>query len=387
MKAIINGKIITEDNVLYEKVILFNKKIQQIISKSEFNDLTKHNPIEEIDLIDAKGSYISPGFIDVHIHGSGGSDTMDGTIDALTTISKVISSNGVTSFLPTTMTMDKEKIYKALDTIEQCMKLDLGGATILGAHMEGPFISKKYKGAQNPDYIIKPDYSFIENYIDVIKILTIAPENDDNFSFISKVKENTKITLSIGHSDSTYEEAMAAIKKGVTHATHIFNVMTPLNHRNPGIIGAIFNSDICCELIADSIHVHPSIFKIVSNIKRKDKIILITDSMRAGCLKDGISELGGQKVIVENNSARLEDGTLAGSILKLNKAVKNFMDNTNIPIYEAVAMASLNPAKNIGMDNTKGSLKIGKDADITIFDENFEIQYTIVNGKTVFQYK
>lgn len=384
MKAIINGKIITPNNVLQNKIILFNETIEEIIDEKYFMEKFNYGQSSNIEIIDAKGNYVSPGFIDIHIHGSGGHDTMDADVKAVKGISEVIVKNGVTSFLPTTMTMDREKIYKALDNIKQCVKLKFKGARILGAHLEGPFINEIYKGAQKEDYIIKPEYDFIEKYKDIIRVITLAPEKDVNLNFIREIKEKTDINLSIGHSNATYEEAMESINMGVNSATHIFNTMTPFNHRKPGIIGAIFNSDIYCELIADTIHINPAIFQILVKIKGLDKLILITDSMRAGCLKDGFSELGGQKVIVKNNSARLEDGTLAGSILTLNVAVKNFMDYTDIKIYEAVNMASLNPAKDLKIDNKTGSIEIGKNADIIIFDDNFDVKQTIIEGQTVY---
>ncbi|MBI6874147.1 N-acetylglucosamine-6-phosphate deacetylase [Clostridium aciditolerans] len=384
MRAIINGRVILENCILEDKVVLFDTQIKGLINKIEFEKNVNEGSYDGIDIIDAKGSYVSPGFIDLHIHGSGGRDAMDGEIEDLKVISQSIAQNGVTGFLPTTMTMSKDKIYKALDNIKEGMKLDLGGAKVLGAHMEGPFINPKYKGAQKEDYIIEPDYNFIKGYEDVIKIITLAPEKDNNSQFIKSIKENTNIVLSIGHSDATYEEAMESIEKGVSHATHLFNAMSPLNHRKPGVIGAVFNSNINCELIADKIHVHPGVFQTVVNIKGADKVILITDSMRAGCMKDGISELGGQKVIVKNNSARLENGTLAGSILTLNKAAKNMVENTNLNIYQAISMVSLNSAKDIGISDRKGSIEEGKDADIVIFDEEYNVSHTIVEGKTVF---
>lgn len=384
MRAIINGRVILENCILEDKVVLFDTRIKALINKDEFEKNVNEGSYDGIDIINAKGSYVSPGFIDLHIHGSGGKDAMDGELEDLKVISQSIAQNGVTGFLPTTMTMSKEKIYKAFDNIREGMKLDLGGAKVLGAHMEGPFINPKYKGAQKEDYIIEPDYNFINGYEDVIKIITLAPEKDNSSQFIRSVKENTNIVLSIGHSDATYEEAMESIEKGVSHATHLFNAMSPLNHRKPGVIGAVFNSNVNCELIADKIHVHPGVFQTVVNIKGVDKVILITDSMRAGCMKDGVSELGGQKVIVKDNSARLENGTLAGSILTLNKAVKNMVENTNLNIYQAISMVSLNSAKDIGISDRKGSIEEGKDADIVIFDEEYNVRHTIVEGKTVF---
>jgi len=388
IKAIVNGKLIMKDRIMYDSVIIFEKQIIKIITKDNFLQYKKEYKQEykeEIQVIDAKGKYVSPGFIDIHIHGSGGYDTMDGTAEALRVISTTIAANGVTAYLPTTMTMDKSSIYSALDAIRQAMSKENQGAKILGAHMEGPFINEKYKGAQKADNIIRPNYDILVDYLDIIKIITLAPEKDENHSFIKKVKGNSKITLSIGHSDASYEETLMAIEDGITHATHTFNAMTPLNHRKPGIVGGIFTSDITCELIADTIHIHPAIFNILINVKKKDKIVLITDSMRAGCMKGGIYDLGGQKVVVENGSARLQDGTLAGSVLTLNRAVKNILHHSDLEIYEAVAMASNVPAKVIHMDNQKGSLEAGLDADIVIFDEDIDVFLTIVEGKIVFQ--
>ncbi|WP_434304869.1 N-acetylglucosamine-6-phosphate deacetylase [Clostridium botulinum] len=379
MKAIVNGKIIVGNEILENKVLLFEKKIIDI-SDRENVCLSKNDHI-----IDAKGLYISPGFIDVHIHGSGGKDAMDGEIESIKVISNTIAKRGVTSFLPTTMTMAKEHIYKALDVIEQAMNMDLGGAKVLGAHLEGPFINPKYKGAQKVDFIKNPSFDFIKGYENVIKIITLAPEKDENFKFLKYIKENTDIVLSIGHSDATYEQAMTAIDNGISRATHTFNAMTPLNHRKPGIIGAIMNTDISCELIADNIHVHKGAVNVLTKIKGKDKIILITDSMRAGCMNNGIWELGGQKVIVKNGSARLEDDTLAGSILTLDNAIKNMKNNIDASLCEIISMVTINPAKDINIYDKKGSIKKGKDADIAIFDKDINISMTIVEGNIVYQ--
>lgn len=377
-----NCKIILEDQVLENKVLIFNDKIVDILDEECFNKQEISNKVSKI--IDAEGKYVSPGFIDVHIHGSGGKDTMDGEFSALKTISETIAQNGVTGFLPTTMTMSKEKIYEALDTIKLAKKENINGAKILGAHMEGPFICEKYKGAQQKDYIIKPDFEFIKGYLDLIKIITMAPEEDHEFKFIKEVKKDTDIVLSMGHTNSDFETAMEAVRYGISHATHTFNAMTPFGHRKLGVVGAVLKSNVTFEIIADTIHLHPDIFQIMLNAKGKDKMILITDSMRAGCMKDGDWELGGQKVIVKNNSARLEDGTLAGSILTLNKAVLNILKYTNLKIYEAVALASLNPARLIDLDKTKGSIKIGKDADLIIFNENLDVSLTISEGKIIY---
>ncbi|MDP4144576.1 MAG: N-acetylglucosamine-6-phosphate deacetylase [Bacillota bacterium] len=384
MKGIVNGKIITTDNLENGKILLFEDKIIDIIDEAFLEDYKKEQSIDDIELIDAKGNYVSPGFIDLHIHGVGGCDTMDGSIEALAVISRILAKSGVTTYLPTTMTMGKEAIYQALNVVREAIGKDLGGAKVLGAHMEGPFINEIYKGAQSEKYIVDPSFEFIKEYLDVIKILTLAPEKDEDHKFIKEVKQKTNIVMSIGHTNADYEEAEEAIKAGISHATHTFNAMTPFNHRRPGVVGAIFNNNVSCEVIADTIHVHPAIFQLLVKIKGKENVVLITDCMRAGGMKEGKYDLGGQDVFVKNSSARLEDGTLAGSILSLNSAIKNMLEHTNLDINEVVAMTSLNPAKVLQLEASKGSLEKGKDADITIFDEAGNVYMTIVEGKKVF---
>lgn len=386
MKAIVNGKIIKENKIVLNKVLVFDNKIEGIVSYEEFDEYVRQGNIAKGDLriIDAKNNYVSPGLIDIHIHGSGGHDTMDGNIEALKGISRTIAEYGVTSFLPTTMTMEKEKIYEALQCINQAKYMKMPGAGVLGAHMEGPFISAKLKGAHKEEYILKPDFDFIREFADTIKIVTMAPEEDENFKFIKETRCLSDITLSIGHTNASYEVAIDAIDNGIEHATHTFNAMTALNHRSPGVVGAIFNSHISCELIADNIHIHPEMYKLLLKIKGEDKVVLITDSMRAGGMKNGIYELGGQRVIVKDKCARLEDSTLAGSVLTLNTAVKNILEHTELTIPEAVSLATINPAKVIHVDRHKGSIETQKDSDIIIFNDQLEVLYTIVEGEIVY---
>ncbi|MBM7558211.1 N-acetylglucosamine-6-phosphate deacetylase [Halanaerobacter jeridensis] len=376
MMGIKNGKIITENKILNDKVLIFDEQVVEIVESEKIVE-------NDVELIDAKGNYIAPGFIDLHIHGAKGYDTMDGNEEALSTISEVISKKGVTSYLPTTMTMDQESTHQALDVIKDFMSKKVKGAKVLGAHLEGPFINEEYKGAQNASYIQEPNYEFIEDYIDVVKMITLAPEVNQGYKFIEQVK-NEDIVLSIGHSNAKYDEAVKAIDKGISHATHIFNAMSSFHHRKPGVVGAVFNTDITCDLIADKIHVHPDNFDLLLDIKGASKVNLITDSMRAGCMKNGIYELGGQKVTVKDGSARLDDGTLAGSILTLNKAVKNFNEYSRLEFVDVVKLVTLNPARILGIDDNKGSIKPGKDADITIFDNELDIKTTIVEGKIVY---
>ncbi|EQH93092.1 N-acetylglucosamine-6-phosphate deacetylase [Clostridioides difficile DA00310] len=375
MKCLINGKIILKNQILENKVLVFDEKIIDIADSVP----------KDCEVIDADGKYISPGLIDIHIHGNMGKDTMDSTDESIETISKSIMRHGVTSFLPTTMTMDKEHVYDALEVIKKAQNRKLEGAQVLGAHLEGPFINENYKGAQNEKFIINSKYEFIKEYKDVIKVITYAPEKDIDFDFTREIKRCTDIVLSIGHSNANYDQAKEAINLGVTNVTHMFNAMTGLNHRDPGVVGAALTTNVYSELIADTIHINKDLFQFILNNKGKERLILITDSIEAGGLEDGYYSLGGQKVIVKGNEARLENGALAGSLLSLNKMVFNFLDNTNLKVNEAINLASLNPATSLGINDKKGSLEIGKDADIAVFDENLDCKMTLCLGEVVYK--
>jgi N-acetylglucosamine-6-phosphate deacetylase len=377
MNAIINGKIILENQILENHTLVFNESILTIGENISLN--------EADEIIDAKGLYVSPGFIDLHVHGAMGHDVMDGDLEGLKVIGEKILENGVTSFLPTTMTMPKETIHEAMVSVRYLMALeDYQGATALGVHLEGPFINPEKKGAQNGEYIVKPSVEFIKDHLDLIKIITYAPEMDHDNVFIKAMKNYPNIVLSLGHTKGSYEEAKEAFQHGAKSITHLFNAMTGLHHREPGVVGAALSLDFYCELIADKIHVSPALFQMLAN-QKKDKLVLVTDGMAAKCMRPGSYHLGGQEVIVDERSARLKNGVLAGSILKLNEGVKNFNDHIDEAINTAVNMASLYPARLIGEAETLGSIEQGKKADLLIFNENIEIQTTIKNGKVVYR--
>ncbi|MCP2239223.1 N-acetylglucosamine-6-phosphate deacetylase [Thermoanaerobacterium thermosaccharolyticum] len=376
---IINGRLLLDNNIVDGKDLLIEDNKIAAIGKGLSGD----------NVIDADGNYVSPGFIDIHIHGSAGFDTMDGTFDAINAISKSIAKRGTTSFLPTTMTEDKNKIKNAIKNVYE-NKNRVEGAEILGIHMEGPFINPKQKGAQDEKFILKPTIdNFFElggDYIDIVKLVTIAPEIDGSLELIKFLKEKG-IIVSVGHTDSTYDEVVAGFKAGITHATHVFNAMRGFHHREVGTLGAIFDLDISAELIADGIHsVFPAI-RTLLKLKGKDNTNLITDAMMAANLSDGVYQLGGQDVYVKNGAARLKSGVLAGSTLTLDKAVKNILTNTDLSLYESVALASYNSAKVIGVQDRKGLIKEGYDADIIIFDDDIDIKKTIVGGKIVYEKK
>ncbi len=379
LKALINGKLILPDaagnfRTVIGKALLFDEKIIDIADKVD----------DSPEIIDAKNFYVSPGFINIHIHGFMGADAMDENPESLDIMQKFLPSTGVTSFLATTMTMPKKNICTALENIGKKMTGKISGAKILGAHLEGPFVSKKFCGAQSKENIIPADFDFIDKFRDVVKIVTFAPEELPDFDFIDKCREKN-IVPSIGHSAADYDTAISAIKRGAGHITHLFNAQTGLHHRNPGIVGAAFDSDVKVELITDNIHVHPATQRIVYKIKSKEKIILITDSMRACGLGDGVSELGGQKVFVKGNFATLENGNLAASVIKMNDAVKNFRENTGADMGEVVESVTKNPAESLKIFDKIGSIETGKSADFTIFDENFDVKYSFVDGQIFFR--
>lgn len=379
MKAIVNGKIILKDRIIEDFALLYTDVIIGIVPRLEV-------PCGA-EIIDANGGYVAPGLIDLHIHGYLGCDVCDGEEESIRTIAKGIIKNGVTAFLPTTMTVDMKVIRNALDVCRNLKEESRSwqGSTILGVHAEGPFISENKKGAQDAKYILAPDASFVKEYADIIKIITVAPESDtEKFDFIREVTGNTDIVVSMGHSSADYETAIRSTEAGVRHVTHLFNAMTPMTHRAPGVVAAAFNTDVSCELIVDGFHVSACLYDLLYKIKGR-KLCFITDCLPAGGLPYGEYTLGGNKIIYRDAVCRLEDGTIAGSVIPLNKGVWNVYKNSSIPLCECVNGASLNPATAIGVEKNKGSLDVGKDADIIITDLEFNVIKTIIGG--ILKYK
>ena len=379
MKAIIGGKIILKDRILQDSALLYSDVIEGIVPLGSVP--------EDAEIIDAKGGYVAPGLIDMHIHGYLGKDVCDGEEESIRTISKGLLANGVTGYLPTTMTVDMKVIRKALEVCRDLKEesKDWDGSVILGCHAEGPFISESKKGAQDAKYILKPDAAFVKEYADIIKTITLAPETDENdFAAIREITRDTDVVISMGHTSADYETAMASVNAGVKHVTHLFNAMTPLQHRAPGVVTAAMNADISCELIVDTFHVDASLYNMLWKLKGR-KLCFITDCLPAGGLPEGEYTLGGAKIIYRGIVCRLEDGTVAGSVLHLNKGVWNVYTNSDIPLYECVNCASLNVATTLGLDKIKGSLEIGKDADIIITDSEFNVEKTIIGGKLKYE--
>lgn len=378
LKAIYNAKIVTDGTILPGHAVVFSSRIEAVVPETE---LSSYQPAE---LIDAQGRYVAPGFIDIHIHGCDGADAMDSSGDALARMSRSLPRTGVTAFLPATMTMSFDRVEEALQRIRTAMGTS-GGAEVLGCHMEGPFISENYRGAQDKRHILTPDFAKIEKFVDVIKIATIAPELPGSLEFIRRATARG-IVVSIGHSAATYDEAMAAIQAGASHVTHTFNALAGMNHRQPGVIGALADhDDVTCELIADNVHVHPAAQRLLLKLKGPERMVLITDAMRAGLMPEGRYDLGGQPVTVKNGEARLANGALAGSVLTLSRAAANFRATSGLPLPKVIELVSANPARRIGVADRKGSITAGKDADLVLFDDCLTIYATFSHGRMVYR--
>lgn len=360
-------------------------KNQKII---EFGDVAELHHEDHFKVIEVPANFNAvPGFIDVHIHGAAGADTMDATKEALETMTVALPKEGTTSFLATTITQEKALIDRALENVAQYIADQPAGgrAEVLGLHLEGPFINDDKAGAQPLQYIIEPNLAQFEHWQQLsngtIKLVTLAPEQPGGLELIRYLKENGVIA-SIGHTDATFEQVNEAIDAGANHVTHLFNQMRGLHHREPGVVGSAFlRKELKAEIIVDGVHVHPEMVKLAYRQKNSDGLILITDAMRAKCLKNGHYDLGGQDVTVKDGKAVLADGTLAGSILRLSDGVKNMVAYTGCTLKEAVEMASINPAKQLKIYDRKGSIAVGKDADIVILDEHLDVVMTICRGE------
>lgn len=326
----------------------------------------------------------APGYVDTHIHGYGGFDIMDGNRESLIGISKGIVNTGITSFLATTLTASMEDLDNACKVVGDYYN-ECEGAKVKGIFLEGPFFTEKFKGAQNPKYMSSPDFDKLKKWYDLsnglVKKIAIAPELEGTVEFTKKAKE-LGVYVALGHSDAKYEEAYDAVMAGASIFVHVYNGMSPLHHRNPGMVGAALSlKNVFAELICDGHHVHPAAANVVMRARGKEEVVLITDCMMAGGMPEGEYKLGDFRVHVEGGTARLDDGSLAGSVLRLEDGVKNIVNWEIATLFEAVQMASQIPAKSVGIDNEAGIIDIGRDADINIMDDNGKIIATYIDGK------
>lgn len=369
-----NAKIVLPDRIITGAILLNDGKIKKIYEGSM---------VGELGGIDVEGRYIVPGFIDVHIHGAGGADAMDNTEEALRTISKFIAQHGTTSFLATTLTSSKETLKEVLEKIGKLQNENIEGATIFGAHMEGPYFDVQYKGAQNDKYIKPAGIKEIEEYLNVkpglVKLFSMAAKGEGALESIKFLKENG-VVVSVGHSGVSFEEVQAAVKAGISHSTHTYNGMKGFTHREPGVVGAVMlNDSVNAEIIFDKIHVHPEAVRLLIKTKGVDRVVCITDAMCATGLPDGNYKLGELDVYVRDGQARLiSNDSLAGSVLTLDKAFKHLIE-LGYSIVDAVKMTSTNAAKEFSLNT--GVIQEGKDADIVVLSPEYNVEMTIVKGK------
>jgi N-acetylglucosamine-6-phosphate deacetylase len=336
-------------------------------------------------IVRLKEGYLLPGFIDIHVHGGNGEDFMDADPRVLDTITAFHGSHGTTAMLATTMTAPKDRIDQVLSEVHAYMTRPMPYAQLEGVHLEGPFISPNWPGAQNPEHIVLPNLTWAaeweQRYPGLVRQLTLAPERDGALELIAWLRSHG-ITAALGHTDATYEEVERAAEAGLNHAVHAFNAMTPLHHRKPGAAGAVLaDPRIEAEVIADGIHVHPAAISLLAKLKRDHNLILITDAMSAAGLEDGHYTLGDLPVIVQGGVARLKDEvTLAGSTLTMIEGFRYLVHHVGLSIPEASQAASLNPARSLNIAHRTGSLKAGKQADVLLLDADFKLQGVWVKG-------
>lgn len=373
-----NVKIISPYDLLYGYgIVVAGDKITLIDKESNIE-------IREIDsVIDGKGNFLAPGFVDIHNHGNTGFDVMDSNVDSIDNMGEFHKKNGVTSYLGTVITSSYENMTDAIRNLSDYKNKE-NLSQLMGIHLEGPFFSLEKKGAQPGEHIQNPNMEEMKEIVQIskgrLKMVSLAPETPGALDIISYLKSKD-IAAALAHSNGNFQQAVEGINRGITVATHLYNGMRDFNHRDPGVIGAVLLDErVYCEVIYDRIHLHDAAVKIAVRMKGIDKIVLVSDAMMAAGLSDGIYSLGGQRVTVKDGTARLESGNLAGSTLNLREAVYNMINYLDIPIKDAIRMASLSPSKAIGADRYKGSIEVGKDADMILIDEKINILGTMIMG-------
>lgn len=389
---IINGKVIFPDHIGENMaVICEGKTIKEIKPMSDLQ-------IRETDqVIDAKKKYVSPGFIDIHTHGGGGHDFMDGTVEAFLGAAETHARFGTTAMLPTTLASGTEELLRIFPVYKEAAVKNKKGSKFLGLHLEGPYFSYNQRGAQDPKYLSNPEpyeYNRILEATDDIVRWSLAPELKGALKF-GEILKSKSILPSVAHSDATYEEVEKAFQSGFTHITHLYSGMSSVTRRNAfryaGVVEAAYLIDgMTVEIIADGVHLPKPLLQFVYRFKGPDKTVLCTDSMRGAGMPDGESILGslekGQKVVIEDGVAKLPDrSAFAGSVATTDRLVRNMVSMAEVPLTEAVKMMTLTPAKVIGVDNFKGSIKEGKDADLVVFDENINVSTTIIEGNVIYK--
>lgn len=342
---------------------------------------------EASDSLDASGLIVAPGFVDIHVHGSAGHDTMDGTREAIEGMARYFASRGVTSFCPTTLTQEAGAIMAAVRAVHDCQQRPVQGAQPLGVHLEGPYIDAGKKGAQPEQYVRTARALDYREFFSLgnVRLISLAPEIEENRELIAFARSRGA-AVAVGHSSASYEQVAEAVKLGLNQSTHTFNQMEGIHHRQPGTAGgALMLDEIYAQCIADGVHLHPAIVKMIVRLKGAEKAALITDAIRGAGMPDGEYELGGQPIVVKEGAVRLKDGTLAGSCLAMDQGVRNLLAFTGRPLAECLRMATLTPARAIGVSDRKGSLEPGKDADLVLLTPDLKVAATLLAGRVIYQ--
>ena len=374
---IINGAVFSDDGAFHRLSLATNGEL--------IGSLGAVSPAAGPDVLDAEGCYVVPGLVDIHIHGAMGADFSDGTADAVETISRYLLTQGVTSFLGTSMALPEARLAAIYAAARPLIGQTVSGcAALRGINMEGPFFNPEKRGAQNPRYIIPPDFGMFSRLNEAsggnIRTVAIAPEREGGLEFTRRASKVCSVSL--GHSCADYETAREALSCGASHITHLFNGMPPFHHRDPGIVGAAADSGAYAELICDGLHLHPAMVRSVFRLFGDDRVCLISDSMRACGMPDGRYDLGGQAVTVAGGAATIAGGSLAGSVTVLTDCLRRAVQ-FGIPLESALKASTVNPAKSVGLDAAVGSLTPGKRADIVIFNRDLSIRRILFSGRIV----
>lgn len=392
LTAIINGKLILPDGITDNGYITLRDGIIDATGAGAYWPTG-----QEDEIIDACGQYVAPGFIDLHTHGAGGADLMDGTVEAYLTVARTHARYGTTTFLPTTLTSPDEELYQSFATLTEARKLNTDGARMHGFHLEGPYFAYSQRGAQDPANLRQPTpehYNAIFAATDDIARWSVAPELPGAME-LGRILKSRGIIASIGHTDAIADQVIEAHDNGYTLMTHLYSAMSGVTRRNAfrygGAVEAAFLlDDMDVEIIADGIHLPKELLKLIYKIKGPERIALITDSMRAAGMPEGEYKLGslkeGQTVVVEDGVAKLMDrSAFAGSVATADRLVRTMVNLAEVPLADAVKMITSTPARILGIDADRGSLESGKTADIAIFDDNINVTRTIIGGKTVYK--
>ena len=384
--TIINGGTICTSRMRLDggSLVVRGRYIRDVLAAGE-----KRTPEGKAETIDASGHIVAPGFIDVHVHGGGGGDTSERDPEAISLMSQAHARFGTTLMLPTIYPGPWNEMIGAIDAVEEAMNQWPLGARIYGINLEGPFLNPRKSGALRSEYLVEPSEEALLQLVAAsdnnIRLITIAPEMPGAIPVIKLCRERN-IRTAVGHSDASHEEMILGINAGINHVTHVFNGLRRTHHRDPGVMGTILiNDEITVELIADFYHVHPAVVVLLIKVKPNDKIALITDSLKITGLRGDEFEADGRRVSVRNGLVYLDDGTIAGSVLTMNRAVGNMVSTGLVPLEDALKMASLVPAKILGIQHHKGTLTPGSDADIVIMDRDFDVKLTMVEGEVVFR--